>query len=90
VPKNGTVVLISYLNSYGKSRVIIARYIEKFTEEAGENWDDFGEYNEETDSYYWPDGWYEKIDNWDEYSDIKVSSNITLTGWQPLPKPPES
>jgi hypothetical protein len=45
------------------------------------------EYNEETDEYYLEEGWYEEINNWDEYSSIAI--NDTVTHWMPLPEPPK-
>ena len=46
------------------------------------------EYDEATDEYYAPEGWYERIENWDDYTDIKVC-DYTVTHWMPLPEPPE-
>ena len=45
------------------------------------------DYDEETDEYYFPEGWYEVIKNWDEYSCILMDD--TVTHWMPLPDPPE-
>lgn len=86
VPK-GRAVLVYYKNSLGKGRTVKASYIEKFTEEATEECD-FGEYCEERDIYCWPEGWYEQIDNWDEFTGVAMS-NIP-THWMPLPQPPQS
>lgn len=44
------------------------------------------EYNEETDEYYLHEGWYEVINNWDDYSSIAIGD--TVTHWMPLPEPP--
>ena len=44
------------------------------------------EYNEETDEYYLHEGWYEEINNWDEYSSIAIDD--TVTHWMPLPEAP--
>lgn len=46
------------------------------------------EYDEATDEYYAPEGWYERIENWDDYTDIKVC-DYTVTHWMPLPAAPE-
>jgi hypothetical protein len=45
------------------------------------------EYNEETDGYYLHEGWYEEINNWDEYSSIAIDD--TVTHWMPLPEAPK-
>ena len=57
--------------------------------------DDFGadsdmdlEYDEAEDEYYVPEGWFERIENWDDYTDIAVC-DFTITHWMPLPEPPE-
>ena len=57
--------------------------------------DDFGadsdmdlEYDEAEDVYYVPEGWFERIENWDDYTDIAVC-DFTITHWAPLPEPPE-
>ena len=45
------------------------------------------EYNEETDEYYLLEGWYERINNWDDYSSVVISD--TVTHWMPLPELPK-
>lgn len=57
--------------------------------------DDFGadsdmdlEYDEAEDVYYVPEGWFERIENWDDYTDIAVC-DFTITHWALLPEPPE-
>lgn len=45
------------------------------------------DYDEETDQYYYPEGWWEKIHNWDEYNHVLI--NDFVTHWMPLPEPPE-
>ena len=44
-------------------------------------------YDEETDEYYFPEGWWEIIKNWDEYSSVAIGDFITH--WMPLPEPPK-
>ena len=46
------------------------------------------EYDEAEDEYYVPEGWFERIENWDDYTDIAVC-DFTITHWMPLPEPPE-
>lgn len=86
-PKSGVQILIYYKNDCGKGRIIKAKYVAKFTEESSGMNDEFGEYSEEADEYYTPEGWYEMIDNWDEYSHVAI--NYAPTYWQSLPAPPE-
>jgi hypothetical protein len=86
-PKS-TVILVFYKNRSGKGRIVKAAYVEKFTEESNGDYDEFADYNEATDCYYTPEGWYEYIDNWDDFSHIKIGEG-TPTHWMPLPKPPE-
>lgn len=45
------------------------------------------EYDEETDEYYFPEGWWEVIKNWDDYSCVAIED--TVTHWMPLPEPPK-
>ena len=45
------------------------------------------EYDEETDEYYFPVGWWEVIKNWDDYSCVAIEDFVTH--WMPLPVPPQ-
>ena len=45
-------------------------------------------YDEESDTDYWPQGWYEQIDNWEELSSVMVHEG-EVTCWVPLPEFPE-
>ena len=45
------------------------------------------EYDEETDEYYFPVGWWEVIKNWDDYSCVAIHDFVTH--WMPLPEPPK-
>ena len=45
------------------------------------------EYDEETDEYYFPVGWWEAVRNWDDYSCVAI--NDVVTHWMPLPEPPQ-
>lgn len=82
----GRIILLHYKNACGKHRTVRARYVEKHTEEDTSSEMDSAEYSEEKDCYYWPEGWYEEIDNWDEFSSIKMYNKPTH--WMPLPEPP--
>lgn len=80
-------VLIYYVNANGKGRTIKAMKCGQYELMAG-NDDDFGEYCDEKDEYFCPAGWYEQIDNWDDYTMVKVYQGEP-SHWQPLPDPPE-
>jgi hypothetical protein len=90
-PPSGQIVLAHYKNALGKDRIIRAAYYAKFTHESNFESDDLdSEYDESTDTSYWPEGWYEQIDNWAEYSAVKVSESHIIAEWQPLPPLPAS
>lgn len=82
-PKDGTTILIFYRNECGKDRTIKAFFAEKYSLESS---DDGSEYCEEKDEYFAPEGWYEVIDNWEDYSSVFVQHEPTH--WMPLPEPP--
>jgi hypothetical protein len=77
--------LAYYKNDLNNGRTVKAKYTTKFTEEANGD-DDWTEYNEADDNYYYPEGWYECIDNWGDFSFVTI--NHIVTHWQPLPNPP--
>jgi len=88
LPEPGKKVLAYYLNSLGKSRTILAEWVPAKTKADDDLTDgDFAEYDEETDEYYWPEGWYEAIENWDDYGAVFVNEG-EITHWQPLPRGP--
>lgn len=87
MPASGRTVLAYYANALGMSRIIRAAWLDKYSEECDAE-DDIGEYCEGDDAYYWPEGWYEQIDNWDDYTAVAVYQG-EITHWMPLPKLPE-
>ena len=86
LPEPGIKVLAHYFNACGKSRTVCAIWIPaKFCRDDMEiDNDDFLEYDEEDDKYYWPEGWYEEIDNWDELQSVAINEGV-VDYWQPLP-----
>jgi hypothetical protein len=82
-------VLAYYFNALGNGRTICAIWVpaKSRSDEGDLDADDFLEYDEEGDKYYWPEGWYEAIENWDELGWAKVYEG-EIAYWQPLPKWP--
>jgi hypothetical protein len=92
LPDIGSTVIAYYLNSYGKGRTIRAQHVEAWTIEAEDVADvdtDCVEYSEQDDCYYLLQGWYECIDNWDEYYRVAVTGG-PITHWMPLPAAPSA
>lgn len=88
LPDGGKTVLAVYRNGAGRVRRIRAVWVAAKTCEASPE-SEIGEYDEASDTYYDPEGWYEKIDNWYEYTAVEVHQG-TVTHWMPLPAPPQS
>ena len=85
LPEPSVKVLAYYFNALGKGRTICAIWVP--AKSRSDEGDDFLEYDEEGDKYYWPEGWYEAIENWDELGWAKVYEG-EIVYWQPLPKWP--
>ena len=91
LPESERTVLAYYLNSHGKGRRIRAEYIAAKTKGADDGWDSDSpaDYDEATDQYYWPAGWYEVIDNWDDLTHMAIHEG-DVTHWMPLPAAPSA
>ena len=81
-------VIASYKNRQGKPRTIMAEYYKKYSVESTMEDGVVDEYNEDNDTYYVVSGWYESIENWEDWSSISIEE-IKITHWMPLPEPPE-
>ena len=90
LPENEKKVFVYFKNELGHGRRTTAEYIRAKTVLAenylNDEWsDDFGEYDDEKDCYWTPEGWYEQQEitevNWYLGKDI-------VTHWMPLPAPP--
>lgn len=82
LPNTGKHVFAYYRNELGNKRRVIAKHIGKFEVEAADDLEDC-EYNDGDDTYYVTPGWYEVIDNWDEFSCVYISHDVTH--WSDLP-----
>lgn len=75
-PKDGRKIILFYLNSHNLPRTVMASWLT--ADEAEEtDWDGVG-----LDA-----GWYESIDNWDDYSQVAIHQGEP-SHWMPLPPPP--
>lgn len=91
LPESGVHVLaccrVKWVGGGGRSYVCDAFYSAPKTEICSYNEDIETEYDEETDEYYMPEGWWEVIKNWDDYSFVAIADFVTH--WMPLPEPPK-
>jgi len=91
LPESGTHVLVccrvKWLGGGGHSYVCDAFHSDSKTIPCSYNDDIDMEYDEEKDEYYFPEGWWEVIKNWDEYSCVAIADFVTH--WMPLPEPPK-
>lgn len=86
MPEARKIVLACYLNNAGNYRIIRCKWYPAYTEVTDIDLCGWGDYDEKTDEYYTPEGWYECIDNWDEYESVFFEDDITH--WMELPEPP--
>lgn len=89
MPEPGRAVFVVCVGDYGARPRFINRAMwvpAKHAQSSEES--DIGEYDEDTDTYYDPEGWYELVSHWDEYSALGMSS-VTVTHWMDLPELPK-
>ena len=79
LPEPGMPVLLDI----GKKYPIRAMWAAKHTVQAADDDTDWGEYVEEDDMYYAPEGWYE----WNQNEDNHWRVTETPRAWMPLPLP---
>jgi len=89
LPTPGMKVIATYVNDLGNRRTIMAKWVAAKTVEAFSLDDEFGEYDEATDTTYVPQGWYEIINNWDDCPLVAVHEGA-ITHWMPLPASPDA
>ena len=92
LPESGVHVLVccrvKWVGGGERSYVCDAFYSAPKTEICSYDYDIEAEYDEETDEYYLPEGWWEIIKNWDDYSCVAIEDFVSH--WMPLPEPLES
>ena len=79
LPEPNTPVLLDI----GKMFPLRALWAGKHTVSVGTDVDDCGEYDEKTDEYYCPEGWYE----WNEHEEVHWAVSETPRAWRELPPP---
>lgn len=86
LPRTNQVVL-ACVNPNGSFRFICrAERIYRFSvEDDGDHYQGEPDYCEKTDTYYWPEGWYE----WNYYEETHWKIDGEVTHWMALPELPE-
>ncbi len=84
LPPDGMNVIARYTNSCGNRRTIMGSYVRKFTIESGPDDESCFEWDEEEEISYVTEGWYESIDNWGDFSSIRVHEG-EIEKWMPVP-----
>lgn len=91
MPESGTHVLVccrfKYVGGRGGMYVCDAFHTDPKTIPCDYSDDIDADYDEETDEFYFPEGWWEVIKNRDDYSAVVIYD--TVTHWMPLPEPPK-
>lgn len=87
LPETGRKVLAHYKNAVGKSRIVIAEWVKRYSIESSYDEACNDEYHEADGTYYLKEGWYECIDNWDEFTSITIHEG-EVDKWMPLPPVP--
>ena len=87
--KSDKVVFIYYKNDLGKGRTVKALYAKKFEKVDEFSEYDCSDYDEETDEFYWPEGWYEDVeaDTGNDYG-FHHLGDIKPTHFMEIPTPP--
>lgn len=77
-PKDGRKLILAYRNRNNKARTVMARWLTD--EEAAET---------DADGVGLEGGWYECIDNWDDYTEVAIHEGEP-SHWMPLPAAPQT
>lgn len=81
-PANKPILLKQQRDGY-EPFVIVGIYAEKHTIVACDF--EFGEYSEQHDEVFCPEGFYERMMNWDEYRYIRISEYEPVIAWMEIP-----
>lgn len=88
LPESGEHVLVCCETRHSKGRYVCdAFYTAHKTKTC--SWDDDIDsvYDDDTDEYYMPEGWWEVIKNWDDYSCVAIEDFVLY--WMSLPEMPK-
>lgn len=86
LPEHGLPVLLLVTISLKAQVILKACWMKTKTEEdCGGSDYDFGEYDEATDRYYWPEGWYE----WNQSEETHFRVQEDVLGWSLMPPIPD-
>lgn len=90
IPPDSKYYLASFASNHNKERrsTIKAYYLRQYEIESRDEDTDYDEYCEKDDTYYYNSGWYEIIENWDDYTFVHVCKG-EVTHYRPLPEPPK-
>jgi hypothetical protein len=91
LPDTTKKVLATYLNKAGKRRIVIANWIQARTQKSP--WDDqdidIAEYDESSDECFLKEGWYECVENCEDYGMWWIYEG-EVTHWMSMPPSPTS
>ena len=88
-PPPGKKVFCSFINRQGNRRRICGHYLPALFMESDPDTDAEIEWSDDEETAYYKEGWYENIENWDDYAFIAVCEGV-VTHWTPLPDHPET
>lgn len=88
LPKSGQEVLTAFQNDHGNWRYICAHYVPESQVESDGSGESYDYYDKDQDKYFWHQGWYEKIENWGDFSSVFVCEGQVAL-WMPLPELPD-
>jgi hypothetical protein len=84
-PSDGKPVLIHCITEQLKRPIVLrAVWYDRYTEEAGDDEFEAGEYCEEKDEYFVREGWYE----FNQYEGVHWAVGEEVTHWAEIPLPP--
>ena len=88
LPPSGRKVFAYYKNKLGNGRMVMAQYLSEDFLECSCEYECNCRYDDRLDEYYYPEGWYEMVENWEEWGFIPINEG-EVTHWKYLPKGPE-